>query len=252
VQLIDDKSVSRGMIRVEPGEDFVESLQTLATAAGWSEAFVTGAGMLDLVELAPVGGGSILTLENAELLSLCGRLVVRDGKVVANLRAALMAHGRVHNGLIHAAMTGEVLLVVDAVSARATAPSRVSPTVASVPASPTPSPSAVAVSSDGRSASKPLSQNFSTKPLLAKMPPRGDEHENPEVEPGDMLDHPQLGVCEVVGDDGSGGTRIRMSSGRVRVLRLDALRVMPSDKSEDADDEDGRRLFKIVGPRQRR
>jgi len=68
-----------------------------------------------------------------------------------------------------------------------------------------------------------------------------------EVEPGDFLQHPQLGFCEVVADDDSGGTRIRVPSGRTRVLRLDALHLLAPET-----DEEGRRVFTVTGPRRRR
>ena len=74
-----------------------------------------------------------------------------------------------------------------------------------------------------------------------------EDYEVPIANPGDYLDHPQLGLCEVVGDDDSGGTKIRVPSGKLRVLRLDALRVNPAER-----DDEGRKVFKIVGPRRRR
>jgi hypothetical protein len=115
----------------------------------------------------------------------------------------------------------------------------------------TPSPSPAAVGSEPeRTASKPLSQNFSTKPVVHKLPHRHfddvEEHENPILNVGDMINHPQLGLCEVVGEDDSGGTQIRVPSGRVRVLKLEALMVRV-----DETDAEGRNVFKVLGPRRR-
>ena len=73
-----------------------------------------------------------------------------------------------------------------------------------------------------------------------------DDEEIPEPQTGELLVHPQLGTCTVVGDDDSGGIRVRVPSGHVRVLRLDALRVAPA-----TTDEQGRRVYQILGPRRR-
>ena len=256
VQLVDPQAVSRGMVRVDAGEDLVESLQALAKAAGWSDAYVSGAGVLELVELST--GGETITLENAELLSLAGR--INKGKVV--LRAQLLAGGATKSGTITAAMTGGLVLVVDAYTpgaeVRAAAPvkrhdTQPSPArqaiAAATPARPTGRIASEAPKM-GSSASKPLSQSFKTKPVVHRPPTRNfddDDHdENPIINTGDFLNHPQLGLCEVVGDDESGGTRIRVPSGRIRVLKLEALRVMPG-----ALDEEGRNVFRVAGPRKR-
>jgi predicted DNA-binding protein with PD1-like motif len=106
VQLIDERAISRGMVKVESGEDLVESLQALASAAGWVDAMVSGAGTLELVELMTAAGQSE-TLEEAELLSLSGRIHVGpEGKRLVTLRASVMAAGAVHVGRITAALTG--------------------------------------------------------------------------------------------------------------------------------------------------
>ena len=253
MQLVDPEAVARGLIRVSPGEDLIEALQALARVAGWREALVTGAGDLDLVELAVAdGSGGTVTLENAELASLSGRIVLTDGGgVEVVLRATVLAEGGLRCGRIVAAMTGGLVLAVDAVvepsSAASATPS--APRASVSRTTPSPAPVAVEPSDEGaRAASKPLSQSFTTRPIVQRpttpaFSGDGDE-DNPEVEPGDVLDHPQLGLCEVVGDDGSGGTRIRMVSGRVRVLRLDALRVLAGE-----EDADGRLVFRVAGPR---
>src|SRR5262245_3798915 len=103
------------MVRAEPGEDLVESLQAIAQAAGWREAFVTGAGVFDLVELA-IGDSEVVTLERAELVSLAGRITREAGRAVVDLRASLLAGGRLVSGRIVAAMTGQVILTVDAIT----------------------------------------------------------------------------------------------------------------------------------------
>lgn len=238
------------MVRVDAGEDLVESLTALATAAGWQEAFVSGAGVLELVELATAKG--TLTLENAELTSLAGRIRRQNGEVFVVLRATVTVAGEPKSGRIEAAMTGGLLLVVDAISdARRrhdTSPSPAPPRAASQEQTPSPPP--VAAFDGARAASKPMSQSFTTKPVLHKRPTRSleddESEENPVVNPGDFLAHPQLGLCEVVGDDDTGGTRIRLESGRLRVLKLEHLKV--DDAEEDAE---GRRIYRVVGPRRR-
>ncbi len=237
------------MVRVEAGEDLVESLMALATAAGWQEAFVSGAGVLELVELAT--GHETLTLENAELTSLAGRIRRQNGEVFVVLRATVTVGGEPKSGRIEAAMTGGLLLVVDAIS-EAVRARDVAPPAASREHSreQTLSPPPPAAFDGARAASKPMSQSFTTKPIVHKRPTRSFEEEeneeNPVVNPGDYLSHPQLGLCEVVGDDDTGGTRIRLESGRLRVLKLEHLKVVEGEL-----DEQGRRVFRVIGPRRR-
>ncbi len=245
------------MVRVEPGEDLIEALEALAQAAGWRDGYVTGAGVLELVELCTGPDGTTQTLENAELVSLSGRIAYENDRAVAKLRAAVLAGGTLHCGRIVAAMTGQLLSVVEAVGDEpATTATGTGPMTggegtagpASPPGAPAAHPAVSDVEADGsRSATKPLSQTFSAKPIPKRLPSSpGAREENPEVEPGDLLNHPQLGMCEVVGDDESGGTRIRVPSGRVRVLRLDALQVLAGER-----DEQGRTVFRVAGPRRR-
>ncbi|HZO15328.1 MAG TPA: PPC domain-containing DNA-binding protein [Polyangiaceae bacterium] len=253
MQLVDEKTIARGMVRAESGDDLLTSLETLAQTARWRDAYVTGTGMLELVELARAVG-DVITLENAELVSLVGRIVREQDEVVVKLRASVLSGGRLESGQIVAAVTGDLLLVVDAVAApvapvqrpapRAAAPARTPPPPPPPPSPPAPTGEAV------RPATEPISYSFSTRPVVPRMAmpaPIPAEAENPAVEPGDFLDHPQLGRCEIVGDDEAGGTRIRVPSGRVRVLRLDALQVLPGEV-----DPDGHTIFKIAGPRIRR
>jgi predicted DNA-binding protein with PD1-like motif len=287
VQLVDPRSITRGMVRVDTGEDLVEALEALAQAAGWTDAYVTGAGELELVELTAAAGGETQTLENAQLTALSGRIQRRDGHVVVELRASVVTSGAVHSGRIAAAITGKLLLVVDAVSevaplplghhtvpavALSAKPLGGAPALASVateratmpsphsqapPASVTqPRSTFLGGASRGgltpRAATKPISSSFKTRPIVSPVRSTasfddGDDHENPIVNAGEFLRHPQLGLCEVVGDDDSGGTRIRVPTGKLRVLRLDALQVMPAER----DDED-RMVFKITGPRKKR
>ena len=107
-------------------------------------------------------------------------------------------------------------------------------------------------SGSGNQMNKPPSQSFSNKPLVRPPMRRqfddydDDDDDNPVVNTGDFLQHPQLGLCEVVGYDGSGGTKIRLGSGKVRVLKLEALRVLKGQ-----EDEEGRMVFRVAGPRKR-
>ncbi len=267
MQLVDDALIARGLIKVEPGADLVDALESLATAAGWTDAYISGSGMLELVELATGD-----TLENVELVTLTGVAKRTEQGCKLTLRASMLSAGQLRVGRIEAAVTGELLLVVDAVTdavARAAVPERRPPVVAPIPASaptsastsaPTPkptsasgaAPTAAAKPADGpRSATKPLSQSFTTKPVVKSFHRDREVDEEAEmwteVEPGDFLQHPQLGFCEVVADDDSGGTRIRVPSGRTRVLRLDALHLLAPET-----DEEGRRVFTVTGPRRRR
>jgi predicted DNA-binding protein with PD1-like motif len=265
VQLVDTKAISRGMVKVEPGEDLVESLQALARVAGWQEAVVTGAGVLELAELA--SAGETITVENAELLSLAGRIERRDGQPLVVLRATLLTTDGSKSGRIVAAMTGGLTLVVDAIheAGAATNTGRTLP-APSVSDRGMPSPSVTTNPLSGGTAtlpapgrkvsnsglSKPPSQSFRSKPMV-RPPTRNrfdldeDDDENPVVNTGDFLAHPQLGLCEVVGYDESGGTKIRVPNGKVRVLKLDALIV-----EKGVEDDEGRDVFNILGPRKRR
>ncbi|MSP24958.1 MAG: hypothetical protein EXR75_07285 [Myxococcales bacterium] len=74
----------------------------------------------------------------------------------------------------------------------------------------------------------------------------GEPDYSDDVVAGDVLEHPQLGACEVMGDDPSGGTRVRMPSGRVGVLRLETLRLLAP-----TDDSTGRQVYRVAGPRKR-
>lgn len=260
MDLIDDKAIARGMIRVTPGEDLVESLKVVAAAAGWQEAFVTGAGVLELVELRR--SGRTVTLENAEVTSLAGRVVREGDAIEIALRAVLSVGDEIVTGRVEAAMTGGLVLVVDAILGAAPA-KRVAPAATSAPVAPAATPAVVRPERSSEpgarapaerpsaSALKPPSQQFRTKPLARPVASADldddEDDENPMVDVGDALDHPQLGRCEVVGYDTGGGAQVRLSSGKVRVLRLDALQVLPGE-----EDEAGQMVFKIAGPRRRR
>jgi hypothetical protein len=226
----------------------IESLEALSRAAGWREAVVTGAGTLDLAELEL--GSETITVEKAELLSLSGRIVFLGDGPKVSLCATVMVGDTVKSGRIAAAMTGGLTLVVDAIHMPSGGGASV-PASSSSTTSPSPRP-VVPSAPTGVSANKPPSQSFSNKPLVRPPTRRNfdlddeDHDENPIVNTGDFLQHPQLGLCEVVGYDGSGGTKIRLSSGKVRVLKLEALRVLAGQT-----DEEGRMVFRVAGPRRR-
>ncbi len=242
MHLVEDSAVARGMIRVETGEDLIVALEKLAAAAGWTEAFVTGAGALEMVELAR--GGETMTFDNAQLSSLSGRIVRRGDRCEAALQTTFLAGGTVQAGRIVAAITGELLLVVDAAIAKARP--KVEPPRERLKSE------APVDSDDERAATRPLSQSFTTKPVIV---PRGQAEASEEdsndhwmdVEAGDTLEHPQLGACEVVGEDESGGMRVRIASGRICVLRLDTLEVRAPSTSPE-----GQRTFRVAGPKRRR
>jgi len=96
------------------------------------------------------------------------------------------------------------------------------------------------------SAPKPPSRTFRTRPIPRRIPSRPNADWDDDVAPdeGDYLRHPQLGLCKVEGTDERGGTIIVVPSGRRRTLHLDALKVLPGE-----DDDEGRHVFKVVGPR---
>jgi hypothetical protein len=151
-------------------------------------------------------------------------------------------------------MTGGLILVVYAVlSDTQRRPAAITDRSPAMPAVevPQPAPARANLPTGARSGSQPLSDSFKTKPIVRpiagpKLDLDGDYHENPMVNAGDYLLHPQLGLCEVLGDDDSGGTRIRVPAGKMRVLRLEALEVMPG-----VEDEEGRHVFNVTGPRRR-
>jgi predicted DNA-binding protein with PD1-like motif len=248
VQLVDESAVARGMVRVDRGEDLLAALAALARLAGWRDAYVTGTGTLALAEVR-TAGGSIVTLEDAAVASLSGRLRSGTGSGGVELHVALLGAGALHVGRLLGAVTEDLLLVVEAVAGDRVV---LTPDAGTHPAAPRPEVARPIVDDeDGvRAATKPLSQSFTTKPVAVPVAPASGAGEQEEiwaeVEAGDYLDHPQLGFCEVVGDDGSGGTRVRVPSGRVRVLRLDALQIMPAKR-----DDEGRRVFRVAGPRAR-
>ncbi len=253
MQAIGENSIVRGMIRVEAGEDLVSALESLAFVAEWREALVTGTGSLDLLELEV--GTEIVSLERAEVLSFNGHIVRGDARTVARINVQVLAGGRVYAGRIVQALTGPGLLAVEAVLAtavrvpvvaKAAPPAAVEPVRARKPE--------VAVS-----VARPSSPGFAGALSFGQVPvvvPRGrvdpslDRAEDEywiEVAAGDWLDHPQLGRGEVVGDDESGGMRVRIQSGRVCVLRLDTLEV-----AAPVQESDGRRVFRVLGPKRRR
>jgi hypothetical protein len=263
VHLVEDNAIVRGMVRVEPGDDLVTSLEGIAFAAGWREAFVTGAGGLDLVELAT--GEATVALERVEIVSLTGHVVRREGRAEVRLHAQVLADGTLHTGRIAAALGGEALLVVDAALVRA---AKASPTTMdtrprSAPAPMAPSPfgaqpsAGQPVSMDAipapRGSSPGFGSSLGAKPMIVPVgrgdaPVDADESEHwAEVAAGDVLVHPQLGTCDVVGEDESGGMRVRIASGRICVLRLDTLEI-----AAPAEDESGRNVYRVIGPKRRR
>lgn len=267
MELVDDKAIARGMVRVQSGEDLMDVLRALAAAAGWVEAHVTGAGVLDMVELK--GAGPTATFEQAEIVALSGRVVRRSEGIEIALRAMVLVEGKVEAGRIEGAMTGGLTLVVDAVvapsaskpagvGARPVTPRPVPATTTNKPSAPGgPSPGPSKPSSPGRPSagpSKPSGPALPKKPLAPPTARRSiddvddDEHENPIVDNGDVLIHPQLGRLLVVGDDTSGGTKVRIDGGKIKVLRLEALEI----SNEVEEDEEGNRTFRIVGPRRKR
>ncbi|MEM1031153.1 MAG: hypothetical protein AAF928_06195 [Myxococcota bacterium] len=250
MELVDDNTIVRGMVRVQSGEGLIDVVRALATTAGWVEALVTGAGVFDLVELERAEGAA--TYETAEILSLSGRVVRRPEGLDVTLRAMVLVDGRVEAGRILAAMTGGMTLLVDAVAApsAARAPGKGSGSVRApepvVPAVTPSSPRRIPSAAPSTPARPPL------KPLAPpRRGPGGDgpeEHENPIIDDGDVLNHPQLGRLLVVGDDASGGVKVRVDGGKIKVLRLDALHI----ETEPVIEADGTRCFTIAGPRVKR
>jgi hypothetical protein len=227
---------------MQPGEDLLAALASAGLRNGWAEAFITGTGTLELCELG--GEGATVTLEQAHVASLAGRARREGDGCAVSLVASLVCSDKLHAGALLAAVSGDLLLVVDVVPLAAAA-------TASAPLPPARAPAPSTPDDSARPATAPLSATFSKKPIIARRPSAGpsdeeDDEPQPHPEPGEWLDHPQLGLCEVVGDDASGGTRIRIPSGRVATLKLDALRVLPFEA-----DAEGRAVYKIAGPRKR-
>ncbi len=245
MKLFDENAIARGLVRVEPGEDLIAALEGLAFAAGWREAFVTGAGVLDLIELDI--GGEVRSFERAELLSLSGHIVRREARAEARLLVQVLVEGASHAGRLVAAVTGPLLLVVEA----ALLPSARSVGVPAVSA-PKP-PTAPSPETSSARSSSPAGGAPGAKPVVAPLrradasPVEEADEYWMEVVAGDWIDHPQLGRGEVVGDDESGGARVRIASGRLCVLRLDTLEV-----AAPVETPEGQRLFRIVGPKRKR
>lgn len=247
MHLVEESAIARGMIRVEPGDDLVAALEVLAFAAGWREAYITGTGVLDLVELAT--GDSTLALERAEILSLSGRVKRGEARAEARLQAQVMVDGRLHAGRLVAGLAGDLLLVVDAALERpskaAATPNEARGVRAAVPVASEPPPP--------RASSPGFVGGFGPKPAVVPIGrteaslDSAEEEYWTEVGPGDVLEHPQLGTCEVVGEDESGGVRARIASGRICVLRLDTLEI-----AAPSTDAEGRLVYRIVGPKRRR
>jgi hypothetical protein len=245
VHLVDESAIARGMVRVEPGDDVLGALEALAFAAGWREAHVSGAGRFDLVEL--VQGDETSSLEHAEIVTLNGLVVRSEARAEARLFAQLFADGRVHVGRVVAALGGEALLVVDASVARSAKP--VARETRSRPVVPTAEPVP-----PSRGSSPGLGSGLVAKPMLlpvgrAEAAAAADDVEEhwAEVASGDVLIHPQLGTCDVVGEDESGGMRVRIASGRICVLRLDTLEIAAPNP-----DASGRSVYRVIGPKRRR
>ncbi len=255
MQVIDESAIARGMVRSDPGEDLLAALEGLANAAGWREAFVSGTGSLDLVELEV--GSEVLSLERAELVSMSGHIVRPEQRAIARLHVQVLVGGRVHSGRVVAALTGPLLLVVEAAllpSAASSVGARAVPKAAASPVMEFRSRKANADMPGARPSSPGVpSTVFGVAPVVvplgrvdASLAPIEDEYWM-EVAAGDWLDHPQLGRGEVVGDDESGGMRVRIPSGRVCVLRLDTLEV-----AAPTEDAAGTRVFRVIGPKRRR
>lgn len=278
MRLVDSSATIRGIVRVDPGDDLLGALEALAAAAGWTEALVTGAGSLSLIELAGPGA-STDTFEEAEVLQLSGRISRRAERGIVTLHATLLEHGNLRTGRIVAAIANELLLAVDAITsthaARALPAAAAAPvarssaganaaSTAALPGAQAPQPSAATLGpsppgSPASATASPRPASSAAQPMLATplatpLAPRplahyiGDDEldHSAEIQPGDLLEHPQLGRCEVVGDDPSGGTRVRMPSGRIGVLRLDTLRILPPP-----DESASPRVYRVAGPRRR-
>lgn len=84
-----------------------------------------------------------------------------------------------------------------------------------------------------------------TTPRAATAPTKAPEQQELDIRPGDHLNHPTLGRCEVVGSDSEDRLTIRLESGRVVELHLGLLELTPL-KSDD-----GQRLFKVSIRRRR-
>lgn len=304
MRTVDDAALSRHLVRLDPGDELMPTIESLARVLGWSQAFVTGAGVLDLVELlSPTGEQE--TFANAELVALTGTIMSGPAGPTAALRATMTCQGTLVSGRILAAIATEVLLLIDAVTdeadrrqvvdeatvdspgapqapsspappASVSAPSEpvAAPVLSAEPEAPAPaaielqpaddtamadpppveaneaaSTTAVTAEELPLSAPKPPSRTFRSRPIPRRIGGvrRAVEEDEAVPDPGDFLDHPQLGLCEVEGTDDAGGTVIIVPSGRRRTLRLEALRVLPP-----VEDDQGRRVLKVVGPKRRR
>lgn len=285
MQVLDHSAIVQAIIVLEQGEALLELLPVLAADRGWAQGLVRGAGRFALIELAREAG-EITMAEDAAILSLTGTL---GGPIHAVVLAGGQVHsGRVVASIVEEVLL-EITAVAPEIAAGASLPRPPSqplaepppsePPPVALPAEPprvelpaepppvdrpaeppplvlqpaAPKPTGQAPSSPPGpgplrhdtspplSAPKPPSQSF-RRPIARKLHRRREHDPIPEA--GDYLAHPQLGLCRVEGDDGSDGTIITSPSGRRRVLKLDTLRVQPAET-----DDEGRRVFQIMGPR---
>ena len=313
-------AATRSLLIVEPGDDVLVELDTLADQEGWTIALISGGGVLELVELVDADGVT-RTLGNAEVVHLAGTMVSSRLGRTTTLRAALTSSGGFHAGRIIEALAGSLLLVVNAstegiddsdkrparqietsiqepepvdhtqlVSERrrriVQLPEPVETLPADEPSEPPPEPEPEPAPFRGRlgdtmpsaeseppprltftglaaeppdaaapaaaerlpiSAPKPPSKTFRNRPIPRRIAASWLDEDEIVPEPGDYLDHPQLGRCLVEGEDSAGRTIIKVPSGRRRTLQLSALRVQPGEQGEN-----GRQIYKILGPKPRR
>lgn len=289
MRFVDEQGLARHLVRSEAGEDLLASLAELSNRQRWKRALVIGAGVLELVEVRDAVGelhtleqaelvalsGTVTAAEPAPRVVLLGTMIAGARLVTGRLVEAVAGEMLLRIDGVVMETPAAVSDLPPAMAPPTDPPPALRPTDLSVGA-PAPSPPAPAREPDTideevevpaepdtesepgaigpvspapapppLSAPKPPSKTFRTRPIPRRIPSRpraGWDELMPDE--GEYLDHPQLGLCRVEGHDERGGTIITVPSGRRRTLRLDALRVDPPE-----EDELGRRIFRILGPR---
>jgi predicted DNA-binding protein with PD1-like motif len=254
------------LLRLTPEEDLVEALESYS---GQGALWVDGSGSLRDVELEDADG-EVRKVGSVEALSIRGVATADEVELHGTfMRGAQALGGRLRRAkVVRCVLRGERFQAVDAADsfspeslgggsergswAAAAAASTASARVAASPAPAAPSTSggwgaAIAASEAAQQvrsrkarpramAAAPQPQTIRSAKTRAKMPAFLDE---PEIEPGDFVDHKQFGICKVVQVSDDAALLIKLPTGRTKQIKLTVLEVLP------AREDTNRRIFPL-------
>lgn len=213
------------LVRVEPGEDVLETLVDLAHDEEIDDAWVRGIGTLKKAELEPGG-----RFQRCRILTLEGTLSMRDGKASARLHVTLSrpAKDGVVGGKLLKAESVDVELRVecwqDAKEERA-AGRWTAPDEAHEPAE-APAVSWADVAEVSAAPEATFVKEESTGQRVFDPPPdEGEEIQTLLPVKGDFIHHRMFGLCKVDRPDKGGGVVIRLPSGIRKTIRFDFMDV---------------------------